>query len=263
MKNSAIAKVFYDIADLLELKGEIPFKVRAYQKAARAIELLPVEIEQMLKEERDLKDIPGVGEAIARKITELVTTGKLHYYDELRAEFPEGISTLVEIPGVGPKTAHRLATELGIRTVEELEAAILDGRVAALPRLGEKTAQNILHQIEATRTKERRIPLGQALPVVEEIIAQLRQVPGVRNLTPAGSVRRFRETVGDIDLMGTADNPQSVLSVCPAAPGQRGDSQRRHQGQRARPRRPSGRPQAGRARLLRLVASVFHRLQAA
>ena len=101
MKNSDIAKVFQDIADLLELKGEIPFKVRAYQKAARAIEHLPTEIEQMVKEGSDLRDIPGVGEAIAKKTAELVNTGKLRYYEELRAEFPEGIiAQLREVPGV-------------------------------------------------------------------------------------------------------------------------------------------------------------------
>ena len=103
MKNTAIAKVFSDIGDLLELKGENPFKVRAYQRAARAIEHLPKEIQIMLREGQDLKSIPGVGEAIAKKAAELLTTGKLEYYEKLRAEFPPGISTLLEIPGVGAK----------------------------------------------------------------------------------------------------------------------------------------------------------------
>ena len=142
MKNSAIAKVFQDIADLLELKGEIPFKIRAYQKAARAIEHSPTEIEQMVKDGGNLREIPGVGEAIAKKITELVNTGGLRYYDELRAEFPEGISTLLDIPGVGPKIALHLSTELGIQSMNGLEAAVLDGRVASLPRLGDKVAEN-------------------------------------------------------------------------------------------------------------------------
>jgi len=104
VENTAIAKVFYDIGDLLELKGENPFKIRAYQRAARAIEHLPNEIEIMLREGQDLKAIPGVGEAIAKKITELLATGKLEYYEKLRAEFPPGISTLPEIPGAGPRT---------------------------------------------------------------------------------------------------------------------------------------------------------------
>jgi len=218
MKNSAIAKVFQDIADLLELKGEIPFKIRAYQKAARAIEHSPTEIEQMVKDGGNLRDIPGVGEAIAKKITELVNTGRLRYYDELRAEFPEGISTLLDIPGIGPKTAMRLSTELGIQSMDSLEAAVLNGRVASLPRLGDKVAENILHQVQAMRTKERRIPIGEALPVVEEIMGELREAPGLRNLIPAGSLRRFRETVGDIDLMGTADDRERILNTFVSLP---------------------------------------------
>jgi DNA polymerase (family 10) len=218
MKNSAIAKVFQDIADLLELKGEIPFKIRAYQKAARAIEHSPTEIEQMVKDGGNLRDIPGVGEAIAKKITELVNTGGLRYYDELRAEFPEGISTLLDIPGVGPKIALHLSTELGIQSMNGLEAAVLDGRVASLPRLGDKVAENILHQVQAMRTKERRIPIGEALPVVEDIMAELRGTPGLRNLIPAGSLRRFRETVGDIDLMGTADDREQILNTFVSLP---------------------------------------------
>jgi DNA polymerase (family 10) len=213
MKNTAIAKVFQDMADLLELKGENPFKIRAYQRAARTIEHLPKEIEIMLEEGEDLQTIPGVGEAIAKKSIELVNTGKLRVYEELKAEFPEGITTLLEIPGIGPKTAKRLSTELGIKSVDDLEEAIKDGRVASLFRLGDKTADNILQQIQALRRKDQRIPIGEALPVVEEVLNALRPLPGVKNLTAAGSLRRFRETVGDIDLMGTADNPEEVINA--------------------------------------------------
>jgi len=213
MKNTAIAKVFQDMADLLELKGENVFKIRAYQRAARTFEHLPKEIEIMLQEGEDLQTIPGVGEAIAKKTIELVNTGKLRVYEELKAEFPEGITTLLEIPGIGPKTANRLSTELGIRSVDDLEQAIKDGRVAGLFRLGDKTADNILQQIEALRRKDQRIPIGEALPVVDEVLNALRPLPGVKNLTAAGSLRRFRETVGDIDLMGTADNPEEVINA--------------------------------------------------
>jgi len=213
MKNTAIAKVFQDMADLLELKGENPFKIRAYQRAARTIEHLPKEIEIMLEEGEDLQSIPGVGEAIAKKTVELVNTGKLRVYEELKAEFPEGITTLLEIPGIGPKTANRLSTELGIKSVDDLEQTIKDGRVAKLFRLGDKTADNILQQIQALRRKDQRIPIGEALPVVEEVLNALRPLPGVKNLTAAGSLRRFRETVGDIDLMGTANNPEEVINA--------------------------------------------------
>ncbi|MGB5925498.1 MAG: DNA polymerase/3'-5' exonuclease PolX [Dehalococcoidia bacterium] len=218
MKNSEVAKVFQDIADLLELKGENVFKIRAYQKAARAIEHHPRELEAMIDDGEDLHSVPGVGEAIAKKTTELITTGRLGYYDDLKAEFPQGITNLLTIPGIGPKTANKLSSELGISSVDELERAINDRRVAKLFRLGEKTADNILHQIQALRRKDQRIPIGEALPIVEEIIAGLHSVPGVKNLTPAGSLRRFRETVGDIDLMGTADNPKDVIDALVALP---------------------------------------------
>ena len=217
MKNREIAQVFQDIADLLELKGENPFKIRAYQKVVRSIDHLPVEVEQLVAEDR-LKEIPGVGEAIAKKITELVTTSKLEYYEKLKSEFPEGITTLATIPGVGPRTAKLLATELGIKTIEELEEAIESGKVAQLPRMGEKTAENILHQIQTLRRKNDRIPISEALPIVDNILHRLESIPGLKNLTPAGSLRRFQETVGDIDLMGTADDPEAVIRAFVSLP---------------------------------------------
>ena len=218
MKNSDVAKVFQDIADLLELKGENVFKIRAYQKAARAIDYYPRELEALIDEGEDLRSIPGVGEAIAKKAAELITTGKLGYYEDLKAESPQGITNLLDIPGIGPKTANRLSSELGVSSVDELERAINEGQLAKLSRLGEKTAENILHQIQALRRKDQRIPIGKALPIVEEITATLRSIPGVKNLTPAGSLRRFQETVGDIDLMGTANEPKEVIDAFVALP---------------------------------------------
>jgi DNA polymerase (family X) len=213
MKNSDIAVVFENIADLLELKCENKFKVRAYSRAAQVISHLRKEMELMQEEGEDFRDIPGIGDAIAKKSVELIATGKLKFYDDLKAQFPEGIINLLDIPGIGPKTAYRLSTELGVGSIEQLEQAIRDGRVASVERMGEKTADNILHAIEAFRRKDRRIPIGEALPAVEEVIAELAKVPGVQNLTAAGSLRRFKETVGDIDLMGTADDPESVIQA--------------------------------------------------
>jgi DNA polymerase (family 10) len=213
MKNTAIARVFGDIGDLLELKGENAFKIRAYQKAARAIDHYPRELKVMLEQGEDLTNIPGVGEAIAKKTTELITTGKLGYYENLKAEFPEGITNLLSIPGIGPKTANRLSSELGITSVDQLEQAISDGMLATLFRLGDKTADNIRQQIQALRRKDQRTPIGEALPVVEEILGALHSVAGVQNLTYAGSLRRFRETLGDIDLMATADNSKEVIAA--------------------------------------------------
>ena len=217
MNNKQIAKVFGDIADLLELKDENVFKVRAYQKAARAIEQLSVEAEQLLKENR-LREVPGVGEAIAKKTAELVETGKLEYYEKLKAEFPAGISTFLDIPGIGPKTAMLLTGDLGIETIQDLESAIVEGKVAQLPRMGEKTAANILRHIQAIRRKDKRIPIGDALNVVDDIFARLAKVDGVKNLVAAGSLRRFRETVGDIDLMGTTDDARSVIDAFTSLP---------------------------------------------
>ncbi len=172
-----------------------------------------------MKRVRIFKEVAGIGDAIAAKSMELITTGRLRFYEESsRSQFPDGIINLMDIPGIGPKTAYRVATELGVGTIDQLEAAIRDGRLASLERMGEKTAANILHSIEVFRRKDRRIPLGEALPVVEEVLAALRLVPGVLNLTAAGSLRRFKETVGDIDLMGTADDPESVIRAFVALP---------------------------------------------
>jgi DNA polymerase (family 10) len=217
MNNGEVAGVFQDISDLLELKGESLFKVRAYQKAVRSIEHLPVELSQLMAEGK-LREVPGIGEAIEKKITELLTTGRLKYYEELRAEFPEGVISLLQVPGVGPKTAMRLSTELGVKSVEELEQAIIDGRVAGLFRMGDKTAENILRGLQFMRTKEQRIPIGVALPLAEEIMASLQERVAVRNLTPAGSLRRFRETIGDIDLLGTADDAEAVIEAFTTLP---------------------------------------------
>jgi len=213
MKNTAIARIFSDIADLLELKGENPFKIRSYQKAARVIEHYPRELKIIIDEGEGLPNIPGIGKAIATKTTELLTTGKLEYYENLKAEFPQGITNLLAIPGIGPKTANKLSDELGISSVDELEQATKDGQVARLFGLGDKTADNILEQIHALRRKDQRTPIGEALPVAREILTALRSIPGIRNLTAAGSLRRFRETVGNIDLMGTTDNPEKVIDT--------------------------------------------------
>ena len=147
MNNGEVARVFQDISDLLELKGESLFKVRAYQKAVRSIEHLPVELSQLMTEGK-LREVPGIGEAIAKKITALLTTGRVELYERLRAEFPESVRAVIAVPGVGPRMARRLYQELGVASIADLEKAIESGRVAALPRLDEKTAADILHQIQ-------------------------------------------------------------------------------------------------------------------
>ena len=214
MNNPQIAEVFENIAGLLEMKGESSFTVRAYQRVVRTIERLPTELDHMVREEEDLKEIPGVGQAISDKITELVTSGKLKFFDELKEEFPDGILEVMRVPGVGPKTTKRLMDELGVSSISDLKTAGEDGSLAALPRMGEKTAKNILRSIELARKKDDRIPIGRALPAAERVIAALRERCGsITRLEAGGSLRRFEETIGDIDLVCTAKDPDQVLGA--------------------------------------------------
>ncbi|MCH7653106.1 MAG: DNA polymerase/3'-5' exonuclease PolX [Chloroflexi bacterium] len=219
MNNGQIAEVFENIAGLLEMRGEKVFTIRAYQRAARTIERLPSELEDMVRDEQDLKEIPGIGKAISEKIAELVNTNELGYYDRLKAEFPEGILDLMQIPGLGPKTTRRLWKELDVTSVELLEESIKDGRLASLPRLGKKTAENIAKQISFARTKSRRMPIARALPIATRIIDALRsRCPSIQKIQYAGSLRRYEETIGDIDLVCTSGSPQEVLDALVALP---------------------------------------------
>ena len=160
MNNTQIAKVFENIAGLLEVKGEQAFTVLAYRRAAWSINELPTELDRMVRENGDLRQIPGVGRAIADKITELVNTGGLRYFEKLRSEFPDGILGVMRLPGVGPKTAKRLWEELGVSNLAELESAASDGSLAALPRMGQTKAENILREVRSVRTKDERVPRG-------------------------------------------------------------------------------------------------------
>ena len=153
MDNAELARVFDDISLLLEVKRDSPFKIRAYRTAARAIAAHPVELRDMLGQGGDLKDIPGIGEAIAKKTTELLTTGKLEFFEKLKQSVPVGVLELMQIPGIGPRTAALLATELGIASVDELADALNSGAVARLPGLGEKTASALREETEAYRRR--------------------------------------------------------------------------------------------------------------
>ena len=218
--NEEIAELFENMAALLEVKGDVIFKIRAYQRSARTIGHLSFSLEQAVKDSVDLKTIPGIGTAISGKIQELISTGRVGAYERLKTELPDGVLTLMNVPGIGPKTAMLMAQELGASTIDGVERAVLDGRVAKLPRIGEKTAQNILRHIRSLRTKDQQVPIGQALPVAENVISALRDgCPGLDKIMPTGSLRRWKETVGDIDIAATARDPAQVMDVFVRLPG--------------------------------------------
>ena len=214
MKNAKIAEIFETIAGLLEMKGEKIFTVRAYQRAARTIERLPVELDQLVAANADLREIPGIGKAISEKIVEMVGTSQLRYYDSLRAEFPEGILELMHVPGLGPKLTMRAWKELGVTNLDQLESSIHEGTLESLPRMGKKAAENILRHLRFARSEASRIPIARAMPVTETLIADLRaKCASIKTLLAGGSLRRFEETVGDIDLICTSTEPNEVLNA--------------------------------------------------
>ena len=217
--NEQIAELFENMGSLLEMKGDTIFKIRAYQRAARIIEQLSSPLAQAVENGEDLTKIPGVGKAISEKIAEFIGTGQVAAYQRLLEELPPGVLDLKDIPGIGPKTAVAIGVELGISTVEGVAEAAADGRLAGLPRMGQKAADSILRHIEAFQAIGSRTPIGQALPIAEEVIAALRkQCPEIGPLFPAGSLRRWEETIGDIDLIGIAPDPEAVGDALVALP---------------------------------------------
>lgn len=209
--NEQIAELFENMGTLLEMKGDGVFKIRAYQRAARTIEQLASPLATAVANGEDLTKIPGVGKAISEKIAEFISTGQVSAYERLVEELPPGVLDLKEIPGVGPKMAMAISQQLGISTVDGVAEAAADGRLATLPRMGKRAAEGILRHINAFKEMGSRTPIGEALPVAEEVMNALReQCPEIDQLFPVGSLRRWEETIGDIDLIGTSPNPESV-----------------------------------------------------
>jgi len=218
MDKSQIAEILSDIGTLLELKGEVVFKSRAYVNAARAVESLSEPLEKVIAENR-LGEIKGIGDALQKKITELVTTGKLAYYDELKASIPPGLREMLEIPGVGPKKIKALHDKLGISTIEQLEAACKAGKVAGLAGFGEKTQTNICEGINRRRAYASKHLISEALPLADSLLEALRSHPDVIRCSSAGSLRRHREIIGDIDLLASSKHPSEVLDFFAQQPG--------------------------------------------
>lgn len=217
MSNIEVAAVLYEVADLLEIKG-VRFKPHAYRRAAQAIETLPEDIADVTREGR-LDEVPGVGKGIAEKVREVVETGGLAYLESLREELPEGVQELTRIEGIGPKKAIALSHELGIRTVDDLAAAAKAGRIRDLPGFGEKTEQNILASIRMSKTARERHLLGYILPIARDIERRLSSLDSVRRVSLAGSIRRRKETIGDVDILAASTRPDEVMEVFSTLPG--------------------------------------------
>ena len=213
-----MAEILVEIGVLLELKGENPFKTRAYGAAARALEVLPEPLAKVVAENR-LGEIKGIGDALQKKICELVNTGKLPYYDELRASFPPGLFALLQIPGLGPKKVKALFEKLKISCIEDLQKACDENRVAGLDGFGEKTQAKIIEGIKFRATYASRHLLSTALIVADPILDNLRLHPEVIRCSTAGSVRRCKEIIGDIDFLASSQKPTEVIDFFTQLPG--------------------------------------------
>src|SRR4051794_15303174 len=211
MDNPEIARIFEEVADVLEIQSANPFRIRAYRNAVRTVESLTTPLRKWVEENRPLTDLPGIGKEMANHVREMVETGTLGFRDELLAEVPRSLIELMRLPGLGPKKAKRIWDELQVSSVDEVEAAAREGRIATLPGFGPKSQEKILAGIAEYRQHGSRFLLPEAERAVEPLLAYLREAPEVERLEVAGSYRRRKETVGDIDLLASASLPVPVM----------------------------------------------------
>jgi len=210
VQNTEISDIFYEIADLLEIEGANPFRVRAYRDAARTIEGYHRRIYEMVESGESLEDIPGIGEDLAKKIKEIVTTGNLAFFEKLLSRTPHSLIQLLDISGLGPKRVQKLYQELGITNKNELRAAIEAGKVADLDGFGQKTVENILEALESDSFQQERTRLDIAEQFVDPLEDYLRQLDAVQAVIVAGSYRRRKPTVGDLDIIAVSDEGKRV-----------------------------------------------------
>ncbi len=210
MQNQRVAEIFNNIAKILEIKQENPFRIRAYQKAAQNIRELSEDIQALVEEER-LSEIPGIGQDLANKIKEIISTGKLKFYEDLQKTIPPGLLDLLNIPSVGPKTAWNLYKKLNIKTIEDLEKAIENNNLTGLFGIKEKTIQNIKQGISLIKRGRERMPLAEAIHTAGEFIRPLSEMPIINKISPAGSLRRQKETVRDIDILIVSSKPDKAM----------------------------------------------------
>ena len=216
MKNLEIAQIFSEMADILEIKGDNPFKIRAYRRGALNVEGLTKSVENLTPEE--LRDIPGIGEDLAAKIEEYVATGSMHAHEKLKSEIPAGLLALLAVPGLGPKTARLLHDRLGITGIEELERAAAGHRLAGIPGIQQKTEENILKGIATVKRGRERHPLARMLPAAMELVEEIGKRARVGRIEIAGSIRRWKETIKDVDIIATSADPARVMEIFVALP---------------------------------------------
>jgi len=210
MKNKELADLFGKMADILEFKDENPFKISAYQKASRIIGDLTQDIEE-IAEGGKLKEVPGIGEGMAQKILEYLKTGKVSKFEEVRKGVSDALIAIMDIPGMGPKTLSMIHKEKGISSLSQLEKAVENGSLVGLPGIGEKKVENIKRGIQLLKQSKGRMNLGIAFPVAKEIVETLREKAGSKKIEWAGSLRRMRENIGDIDILATGPNKEEIV----------------------------------------------------
>ncbi|MDD5449236.1 MAG: DNA polymerase/3'-5' exonuclease PolX [Candidatus Omnitrophica bacterium] len=212
INNLEIAKIFNQIADLLELKDENIFRVRAYRRAAQNLEAVTEDVSEIAKR-KELTKIPGIGEDLAGKITEFIKTGKIRFFEKLKKHTSSIYLELITIPGIGPKTAEELIYKLKIKSLKGLEEKARGHKLSGIPGLGEKTESNILKGIELIRKGRERVMLGTALPLAEDITRRLKKLPETGEIVICGSLRRQKETIRDIDILVTSSNPRKIMNA--------------------------------------------------
>jgi DNA polymerase (family 10) len=218
MNNRELAEVFNQIADLLEIKGEKIYRILAYRRGAEAFRTLGRDVNDVWRD-KALESIPGVGKAIASKVGELLETGKLEFYEKLTKEIPKGLIDVLKVGDVGPKKAARFWKELDITSIAGLEKAAKAGELSQLSGMGERSQKRILESIQSLkRRKDDRISIGDAWPVAEALLAELRIMPGVEEAETAGSLRRWSETIGDVDLLAAVSDPVPVMDAFTSLP---------------------------------------------
>ncbi|UCC95774.1 MAG: DNA polymerase/3'-5' exonuclease PolX [Candidatus Omnitrophota bacterium] len=212
MKNQEVAHIFREIAKMLDLKGENPFRIRAYERAAQNIESVGEDLQKLFEQDA-LTTIAGIGEDLANKIKEIITTGTLRQFEKLKKEIPQGVLQMMEIPGLGPKTVKLIYEKLKIDSIDKLEIAAKTGKLRILEGIREKTEENIIRGVGFVRKGQERMPIYQALIIAHNFVESLKKMKEIEKIEPAGSLRRRKETVRDIDILVTSRKPASVMDA--------------------------------------------------